>query len=370
MNVIYPISGAFNYQVREEKYWLEKDIAHHWKSLKPGSLLKSRLGQSILVLNPGVMNRNDGPDFKNAIIFYDGKFYRGSIEVHRKGRDWFLHGHEHDPAYADIILHVLGTPSPADAELKGPVVYIKPNRIKSICSLRTDNLIQSPQRVLKMLALKRWQLKMGEYMQNNVPMDRIKLLIQSYGILGAGGNEAEFKNLGKKVLGLKNYTHIKLKDLELLAKNMGWKRCGIRPYHHPRNRLSIALILNQFILESVKIDFNSRELFDLKFKEYFNSYCGLGLRSELKGNVFYPWLGAKALSSGNMDLYNDWYRAWENLKLPASYGKYRRRFAVSLSRNILTNFSCLQGLLVLDAEFCSPHHCNVCLLKNLNGYLG
>ncbi len=371
MTRFYTLPEKFLAQVREGKPWLEKDLIQSWQSLEPGSLLRDRGGQPVMILSPGILNHNDGPDFKNAVIFREGKIYRGSVECHRSGKDWFIHGHAHDSAYTHVILHVLGTSTSADANLKGPVVYLRPAEIKrNPCSLGSENRIGDPQAVLKMLAKKRWQEKMGEFIHQNYSIDRNNLMLKSYRMLGVGGNEDQFTDLGRKVLKIQDYLNFRMEDLEVLASNINWKRCGIRPHHHPQNRFSVALILNRFIIDLIEVPFSGSELFEANFQEYFDLCCGVGLSSELKGNVFYPWLGAKALSAGNMSLYKNWYSAWENLKLPYSYGKFLRRFRTTLSRKTLMDFSCLQGLLILDSVFCSCRHCSVCPLKNLHGHLG
>ena len=55
-------------------------------------------------------NQNAGPDFLNAKIKIDGTLWAGNIEIHTLSSDWMRHRHNENPAYDNVILHVVGTP--------------------------------------------------------------------------------------------------------------------------------------------------------------------------------------------------------------------------------------------------------------------
>jgi len=64
-------------------------------------------GESVYIINTGTYNIDAGPDFFNALIRINGTTWAGNIEIHIKSSDWYRHNHHHNPAYDNIILHVV-----------------------------------------------------------------------------------------------------------------------------------------------------------------------------------------------------------------------------------------------------------------------
>ena len=71
--------------------------------------------QLVEVIDPGLPNRNAGPDFFNAKLKIGGVLWVGNVEIHTHASDWYLHGHQTNPLYHNVILHVV---EEADAEVR------------------------------------------------------------------------------------------------------------------------------------------------------------------------------------------------------------------------------------------------------------
>ena len=65
-------------------------------------------GKSVEVIDPGLHNRNAGPDFFNAKVRIGNTMWVGNVEIHDRSSDWYLHGHDKDSNYDNVVLHVAG----------------------------------------------------------------------------------------------------------------------------------------------------------------------------------------------------------------------------------------------------------------------
>lgn len=70
--------------------------------------LRTTDGRVVDIIDPGLQNHDAGPDFFNAKIKIDGDLWAGNIEIHDHSHDWYLHSHNTDAVYNNVILHVVG----------------------------------------------------------------------------------------------------------------------------------------------------------------------------------------------------------------------------------------------------------------------
>ena len=86
---------------------MEALLHYCWKHrLLPMGELKTTDGEVVEVIDPGLHNRHAGPDFFNAKVKIDGTLWVGNVEIHDRASDWYRHGHDHDAAYDNVVLHV------------------------------------------------------------------------------------------------------------------------------------------------------------------------------------------------------------------------------------------------------------------------
>ena len=87
---------------------MEELLHYVWKHrVLPLKGLQTTDGLPLEVIDPGLPNPHAGPDFFNAKLRLDGTLWVGNVEVHHLASDWLRHGHQHDPAYDNVILHVV-----------------------------------------------------------------------------------------------------------------------------------------------------------------------------------------------------------------------------------------------------------------------
>ena len=88
---------------------MQEEFLHFvWQHKKLDVLhLKTTQNESLDIVSVGQYNMNSGPDFFNAQLKIGGQLWAGNVEVHIKSSDWFVHNHEVDTAYDNVILHVV-----------------------------------------------------------------------------------------------------------------------------------------------------------------------------------------------------------------------------------------------------------------------
>ncbi|MDQ0967045.1 hypothetical protein QFZ20_002448 [Flavobacterium sp. W4I14] len=104
--------------------------------------LQTTAGENLKIINPGLLNKNAGPDFFNAKIEIGNTTWAGNVEIHLRSSDWLKHSHQINPAYENVVLHVVYE---HDAEIKRidntvlPVLELK-HRISTDLIKKYENL--------------------------------------------------------------------------------------------------------------------------------------------------------------------------------------------------------------------------------------
>ena len=86
----------------------EDFIQYLWGAhLIPTAPLKLSTGEVLDILSYGEANPYGGPDFFNARLRIGSLQWAGNVEMHTASSLWYAHHHEQDPAYGNVILHVV-----------------------------------------------------------------------------------------------------------------------------------------------------------------------------------------------------------------------------------------------------------------------
>lgn len=122
------------------------ELLYHylWHHRMLGRSFSDLRGHRIEVIYPGRHNEDAGPDFANARLRIDGREWIGNVEIHVKASDWFRHGHDSDPAYDNVILHVVAIDDTRilrknNEEIPQITAALPPNFLLTYAALAPDN---------------------------------------------------------------------------------------------------------------------------------------------------------------------------------------------------------------------------------------
>lgn len=113
--------------------WSEAELADAWEQRRYAAhWLVDCCGRHLRVVFPGRRWGGPGPDFVGAVLAQaDGALVRGDVEVHRRASNWAGHRHAPDPAYQQVVLHVVQVADTLAVDARGqhlPTVALEPQR--------------------------------------------------------------------------------------------------------------------------------------------------------------------------------------------------------------------------------------------------
>lgn len=83
-------------------------VSRWWNGADLSAPIATIDGRMAHIVYRGNWSHGLGPDFQKAMIdFGDGRLLSGSIEIHLTTSAWRHHGHQLDPRYNDVVLHVV-----------------------------------------------------------------------------------------------------------------------------------------------------------------------------------------------------------------------------------------------------------------------
>lgn len=102
-------------------------------------------GRRVQVIDPGLHNNDAGPDFFNAKLIIGGETWCGNVEIHVRASDWVRHGHQNDPTYDSVVLHVVGVDDARVSRHDGREIPQLIMPCSPDFSRRYDSMVNSPE---------------------------------------------------------------------------------------------------------------------------------------------------------------------------------------------------------------------------------
>ncbi len=85
----------------------ELELQALWFGGAFGRDFKTTTGKLVRIIQFGEWNRGAGPDFTQAAVEIDGELRTGPLELDPLASEWEAHGHAVNPAFREVVLHVV-----------------------------------------------------------------------------------------------------------------------------------------------------------------------------------------------------------------------------------------------------------------------
>ena len=228
----------------------EQELQRRWaESHWPAPFLHTGPDRFVRVISPGRWNHGPGPDFRGAqLLDSDGRARRGDVELHLEPRAWLQHGHDGDPAYARVLLHLVersversaGRINASDARIPDatrlPPASAAPQvtlTAKPAAALPCSDIVQragaaAVEARLQRIALRRFQRKARELQAMSVPpgpgseADRRAWLAAARALGQPHNAELAWRAAGRALDGRQRWDAVELQFDA--ADQAGWRR--------------------------------------------------------------------------------------------------------------------------------------------------
>lgn len=267
--------GARSRAARPAALLPERLLARLWRA-KEGRSLRTVDGRRIKVLYAGRPAPGHGPDFQDAVVRMDGERSAGSVELHRKPSDWHAHGHDADPVYGNVMLHVV-----AQADGAGPGLPLAELRSRGrqepVEPLLMDRLARASSGDLRQMLVRSGMARFRERVQDaarSVEQAGAEQALHEavFDALGYAENRAPFRQLAQAIPAsalrqvaerlppaerapaferlLLDASGLEGAAQPADAERPAWKTAGVRPVNHPRRRIRGAAVLLARVAEA------------------------------------------------------------------------------------------------------------------------
>lgn len=246
-------------EVLIQKLWYRREFAPH--------ALRTLDGKAFRLIYPGRWNRLGGPDFLGAEWEIEGRRVLGDVEIHFYERDWVAHGHDTNPAFEGVRLHVLvfdpgathrpfRTPRGESVEtlVLGPYLRESLEEYAAREALRelegSDPLDLAAPLLTKPLAIRRETLRDGAWRRWSQKVSFASRRLELHGwreschqvsleVLGYRANRVAMANLALR-RPFEEWARVDEDEITAILGDatLDWTTIGMRPANFPRHRLA------------------------------------------------------------------------------------------------------------------------------------
>lgn len=324
-----------NYQIRPSeaglvKWWFETGVS--------ASGLTTTEGESLIILQAGNRNDGPGPDVFDATIALDGKILSGHVEMHQSANGWYQHGHQGDPRYTRVILHVV---SKVGRGPDLPTLQVGERESSSICrahrEVTPDELyIAAADRYRQKLAkVGRWR----KCASQTWPLLHLGLLdVLAYG------------PLRKRLL---NALHFQ-RGIRLPPEDLAWSGSN-RTRNNGRGQWDTLLKVSARLPQLTSIGFQNTEWKHFE-RIYYENMVDLGVSKTLWREWIINWVVPAKYSNVIQGL-----DVWQNIPPARHYG-FEQKVLIHTGWTTVGSALEQQGLLFWWQKGCQTRQCQICPL--------
>ncbi len=371
--------------------WIWENLHFNFTSLKTTD------GKELHILNPGVLNPTDGPDFKQTAIEIEGVRWYGDVEIHTQSAHWKAHGHQNDANYNSVILHVIADNNTRQVQtVNGSkpftlnlIPYLPANLhrfLKNFDQPHNDLACASSLHFISEEAfyqqLEKSHLEYFEkksddllrfYDPNLLPSKAWKqaLILALWDGLGISQNRKPMQATASTLL--TQWDGASIKEGGAIAMEIAgfgnstsaisWNYKSVRPANHPTQRIQTAVEFTHLILQTPFENFLSVDA-PLLWKKW-GQQASLSYSSRLNilfGTVFLPALYVLGNLFAHQRLSETALSNWNGLKTPIPTSLLKKLKTLNLTNESYRN---KLGAIHLLKTYCMPGKCSECfVLKN------
>lgn len=361
-----------------QKIWLQGDFYQED--------LRSTSGKRLKVLDPGRWNMQEGPDFLEARLELDGHEVIGDVEIHFYANDWWHHGHDRNPHFERVVLHVLlydDRISGAEAQsARMESLVLMPLLERDLEEYAMEAALLDLEQInelawferfmakplaerrvlLEALATERWQLKAGYARKRLEQADWARCCHEStLEVMGFARNRGPMHKIAA-AYSIADFSRGLNTQAIFEALRPDWKLSGCRPANHPKLRLrqyaaicaanpnwpdQLLAQLSKFpgSCSSEPTEFRksaqTKELHERLMQDVFQQKIGSKRLNTLLCDAIFPL--AAAMRDGP---WVNYWQYWYPGDFPDAFARFYRQAGMASARNPMSN-GVMQGILAL-----------------------